>query len=120
LDKSFKRDRTFNLPDFWQDWVEESRRQQHRFPVSLHLHNSAMPTFENRFHNQIQSMQPINEQWTEYRCLFDDYNQARGSLLIWGGAIRIIEPETLRLGMVDFADQFLTANQKDGAMAPYQ
>jgi len=29
----------------------------------------------------------------------------------WGGAIRIIEPETLRLGMVDFAEQFLISNQ---------
>jgi predicted DNA-binding transcriptional regulator YafY len=111
LDETFKRDQTFNLPDFWQDWVVESRRQQQRFPVGLHLHNSALPTFENRFHNQIQSMQPFNEQWTECRCLFDDYNHARGSLLAWGGAIRIFEPETLRLGMIDFAEQFLTTNQ---------
>lgn len=111
LEETFARDQTFNLPAFWQEWVEDSRRQQQRFPVTLQLHVNAMPTFENRFHNQIQSMQPINEQWTEYRCLFDDYNHARGSLLIWGGAIRIIEPETLRLGMVDFAEQFLKSNQ---------
>lgn len=111
LDETFKRDSSFDLPDFWQDWVEDSRRQQQHFPVILQLHNSAMPYFENRFHNRIESARLINEQWTECRCHFDDYNHARGSLISWGGAIRIIEPETLRLGMIDFAEQFLTANQ---------
>ena len=120
LDESFKRDRTFNLPDFWQEWVEESRRQQQRFAVTLQLHVNAMATFENRFHNHIQSVQSINERWTECRCLFDDYNHARGSLLAWGGAIRIIEPETLRLGMIDFAEQFLKSNQRQMPKAPCQ
>jgi hypothetical protein len=111
LDESFERDRTFNLPTIWQEWVEKSHRQQQRFPVTLQLHVNAKPIFENRFHHRIQSLQAINDQWIECRCLFEDYNHARGSLLACGGAIRIIEPETLRLGMLDFAEQFLNANQ---------
>lgn len=111
LDQTFDRERTFDLPAFWQDWVEQSRREQQRFPVTLHLYNPAMASFENRFHDRIQSLQPLNQQWTECRCHFYHYNHARSSLLAWGGAIRVVEPETLRLGMLDFAQQFLLANQ---------
>ena len=111
LEETFERDDFFDLAVIWQGWLEDSRRQQQRFAVILQLHNSATSFFENRFHNRIQSARPINEQWTEYRCHFDDYNNARSSLLAWGGAVRIIEPETLRLGMLDFAEQFLMTNQ---------
>lgn len=111
LDETFTRNISFDLPAFWQYWVENSRRQQQRFPVTLQLRSNAKATFENRFHNRIEVIQPINEEWSKCRCHFDDYNHARSSLLGWGGAVHIIKPDTLRLGMIDFAQQFLAANQ---------
>jgi predicted DNA-binding transcriptional regulator YafY len=43
--------------------------------------------------------------WVMLELVFDSFEQARSRMLSFGGAVEVLEPEHLRLSVLDFAQQ---------------
>ncbi|MEE4193676.1 MAG: WYL domain-containing protein [Anaerolineae bacterium] len=109
-EQKFIRNPEFNLPGFWQEWAAIQQAQTKNFQVKLLLRSNAKSAFFATQQENIQSIDPIAGDWIPLICAFHGLDEARKVLLGWGGAIRIVEPEVLRLTMVDYAEQILQAN----------
>jgi predicted DNA-binding transcriptional regulator YafY len=54
-----------------------------------------------------QAGPPDADGWTTLTLLFESLYDARSRLLSWGGDIEVLEPDVLRMSIVDFAHQTL-------------
>ena len=89
--------------------AEHSTTQTQSYLVKLMVREKARSAFNTLHQKNILSLHRQSG-WHSVECAFHSLEEARGNLMQWGGAIRILEPEPLRLNMLDYAEQFLLAN----------
>lgn len=111
LGQPFVRDAAFDLSVVWTEWCRFQRGQTRQYAVEVQVKASALPAFSNQLHGNIEQVSPEENGWVRVACRFNRLEDAREQLLAWGGAVRVLAPEPLRLSMVDFARQFLTENE---------
>lgn len=107
----FQRDDNFDLAVVWGKWYRSQQQQMGHFKVTLLLKENAEKVFKSNHNTILKTIQPAETGWLRVECTFNRLEEARGELLQWGSAIRILEPEVLRLSMLDFAEQFLQQNK---------
>ena len=112
MDRTFRREPGFDLQAFWNEWAAIQQSQTKNYVVKILLRSTAKLTFLSRYQKNIQSISNEENNWYELICTFQNLEEARASLIHWGGAIRIIAPEPLRLSMLDYAEQFLKTNKE--------
>ncbi|MBN1812089.1 MAG: YafY family transcriptional regulator [Anaerolineae bacterium] len=111
-DEHFERPPDFDLTAFWELWCtgrEESRpaysvtvRVSPGLAVFLPLH------FGDRIREAIaQAELPDDKGWITLTLPFETFEEARGRILGFGKAVEVIEPEPLRLSVIDFARQIV-------------
>ena len=110
LDRTFLRESGFNLQTFWTEWANIQQAQTQHFEVTILLRQKAKSAFMSLQQKNIKSISKQPDSWHTVVCAFHNLEEARSSLLQWGGAIQILEPEPLRLNMIDYAQQFLKTN----------
>ena len=79
------------------------------FSMSLRVENQALPELERILERHIRRTGNSESGSTisEVEMAFDSFEHARSSLLAYGEAVEVIEPEALRLSMADFARRIL-------------
>jgi len=75
--------------------------------VTLCATPEALSELERAFGRQIQrrGKSKRTSRWLEVEMLFDNLEHARATLLSYGGAVEVLEPEALRLSIADFAQR---------------
>lgn len=110
VDQVFPRQHDFNLLAFWRDWCAKQRhiRTSYRAEVrlspdlaTLMLMNSSGSIGEVI----IRTSNPDAEGWIPATLAFDTFEIARKSILALGRAIEVLDPESLRLSVIDYANQ---------------
>ncbi len=109
-EQGFVRNNAFDLQGFWQEWSAIQQAQTRNFQVKLLLKTAAKSAFVATQQENIYAIDPGEGDWIPLTCAFHGLDEARKVLLAWGGAIRVVDPEVLRLTMVDYAEQFLKSN----------
>jgi predicted DNA-binding transcriptional regulator YafY len=112
LEDHFTRPPDFDLAGFWQGWCEEYEAQQHGYPVTLRISPGLLKLlplyFGQRFVEQLSKAGPPDEQdWVSIRLSFESLEAARDRVLSMGGAVEVIEPEALRMTVLDYAAQIV-------------
>lgn len=112
LDEHFVRPADFDLEAFWKAWSLDFRANRIRYPVLVsvapHFVSELSGLFGEHVHEQIAMAGPPDRNgWITIELLFESLWSARSRLLSFGGAVKVVEPEPLRLSMVDFARQVL-------------
>ncbi len=111
LDTCFERPADFDLAAFWRNWcIEfESSRACYRVRARVARHFIAdLPHhFGPQIRAQVDEAVPDEQGRIVVELMFESLGSARDRLLALGRAIEVLEPQPLRLSMVDFARQII-------------
>lgn len=111
-DHQFARDEAFDLAAFWMSWCRSSQNRRSFYPVQLRI----APTLLTKLHLYLgESVKYIvqadnqteSKDWKKVTIFYDHFFSARESILNFGNAAEILEPEALRLSVIDFAQQII-------------
>jgi predicted DNA-binding transcriptional regulator YafY len=109
-DEQFERPAEFDLTAFWKSWCAGQEENRPSYPVTARV-SPGMTTFlPLHFGDRIraaiaQAEPPDQEGWITLTLPFETFEEARGRILGFGKAVEVLEPEPLRLSVIDFAQQ---------------
>lgn len=122
-DESFERPDDFDLAAFWQGWCAEVEENRPYYPVIVRVAQDLAPWLPQYFGEPIreevaraqstpvqgvETGSPDTAGWLTVTLLFESLHEARERLLGFGGAVEVVAPVALRLGVVDFARQIIS------------
>jgi len=104
--------REFNLKSFWNEWCQKIGEQYSSFKVRVKVPKLLAPSIVAYVEEGRVPFSPIppkyNEQeWMEKELTFYSFEDARNKLLIFGSAVKVIEPISLKYNIKDYAEQVL-------------
>jgi predicted DNA-binding transcriptional regulator YafY len=110
LEERFERQVDFHLADFWRQWCSDYEQQQQGYPVRLRLSPGViklMPLyFGKRVTGLVKDADPPDEAgWVTLTLAFESLDSARDRILDLGSAAEVLEPEALRMSVIDYAAQ---------------
>jgi predicted DNA-binding transcriptional regulator YafY len=112
IDQVFDRDKDFDLITFWKDWCKASRDRRPVYPVLLKV----APDLITKLHLYLgegvkytlsEVGPPDARGWMVAKILYENFFQARESNLGMGRAAEVLEPEAIKLSVIDFARQIV-------------
>ncbi|MBN2393065.1 MAG: WYL domain-containing protein [Anaerolineae bacterium] len=111
-EESFTRPSDFALEAFWKAWCVERAERHQQFYVRARIAPEARAWLAFYLGSRSQDAlahagPPDAEGWFILDLTFDTLETARARLLPLGGAVEVLEPDTLRLSLADFAEQTL-------------
>jgi predicted DNA-binding transcriptional regulator YafY len=87
----------FHLPAFWQAWRQRSPAGS-RLVATVRIDPSLVPWLERQ-------VTDLRADGGIVSITFGSFEQARATILGWGGAVEVMAPEALRRSVADFAEQ---------------
>ena len=101
----------FDLVEFWEVWCDEYESHP-PFQAKVRVAPEALPMLAeyvgDRARGQLaRSPAPDADGWVTLNLPFESFIAARSRLLGLGRAVEVLEPETLRKSLVDFAGQIV-------------
>jgi predicted DNA-binding transcriptional regulator YafY len=107
LDETFGREDGFDLEDFWTAWGRDYEASRGSLQVKAKASTNAIEqlTYGLAQHIDLVHAEGADGESREITLSFDSLEQARGCLLAYGSAIKVLEPKALRLSIEDFAEQ---------------
>ncbi|MGE5375259.1 MAG: helix-turn-helix transcriptional regulator [Bacteroidota bacterium] len=116
LADGFARPSNFQLEAFWKKWCREYESQP-PFCAQVRVAPEVLPILAgyvgDRARSQLAAQHmPDADGWVTLELPFDSFIAARSHLLGLGRAVEVLEPETLRRSLVDFAEQIVKFYQK--------
>jgi len=118
LAESFTRDDDFDLEIFWKDWCKTSQERRSVYEAQLKV----APELLTKLHYYlgqavkfiISEKIPVDDSgWRVVMIQFDNFFRARENILNFGSAAEVLEPEALKLSVIDFAKQIVDFYQTD-------
>ena len=108
---NFTRPPEFQLEAFWENWCREYESQP-LFCARVRVAPEAIPMLAeyvgDRARGQLPRPHiPDNDGWVTLDLPFESFVAARSRLLGLGRAVEVLEPETLRKSLIDFAEQIV-------------
>ncbi len=110
--ESFERRADFDLAEFWKAWITEFEESRAYYPVVVRVSPdfvSVLPLyFGDPLRAQIaQAGPPDADGWITLTLPFERLEAARDRILGFGRAVEVLEPEALRLSVIDYAQQIV-------------
>jgi predicted DNA-binding transcriptional regulator YafY len=110
LNETFIRPPGFDLVTFWQKWCIEQEACRSSYTVTVlispALANASQWILGERLRQAInQTGQLETRGFVRVRLDFESFNEARNYVLGFGVAMEVLEPEALRLNVIDYAKQ---------------
>lgn len=100
----------FKLEVFWGKWCSEIDKKYSSFRVKVLVPKQLKSKIDIYITNGTVPFTPIpidytKEEWLPIDLFFDSFEDARHKLLSFGGAVKVVEPESLRYSIIDYAKQ---------------
>ncbi|HSP15402.1 MAG TPA: YafY family protein [Thermoanaerobaculia bacterium] len=114
LEQPFVRPRDFDLAAFWESSAARFRERLPRFEVVIRAESAVIPLLRSmiRF-GAIDVLEPDEKSgWTCLSMHFDTEDAARHTLLGFGTSVEVIDPESLRGGIVETARSIVELNER--------
>ena len=111
-DERFERPEYFDLTAFWKAWCAGREESRPSYPVTARVSPALVPYLPRYFGDLIretvaQAGPPDAEGWITLTLPFETVFAARERILGFGKAVEVLEPESLRRSVIDFATQIL-------------
>ena len=109
LPGTFTRPADFDLASFWEEWCREYESQP-PFTARVRVSPEALPILADYVGDRARGQAftpspPMHDGWVTLDLPFESFVTARTRLLGLGRAVEVLEPESLRKSLVDFAEQ---------------
>jgi predicted DNA-binding transcriptional regulator YafY len=113
----FERLPSFDLSSFWNDWCAVRENSRSFLDVTVRISPRFLPWIRSWFKDttahSIQAVGDADEAgWVRHILRFESFESARTVLLGWGNAAEVLEPEALRLSILDFAGEIVVLYKK--------
>jgi predicted DNA-binding transcriptional regulator YafY len=113
LNEPFIRPLGFDLVTFWQNWCTEQEACRSSYAVIVRispvLAGASQWILGERLRHAIDETGQLETQgFVRARLDFESFNEARNYVLGFGVAMEVLEPEALRLSVIDYAKQIVT------------
>jgi len=107
LEERFERPNTFNLTSYWAEWAAKYEANRPVFLVIALAEAGVLPFLESELGGDRvnYSEEPESDGQIYVQLAFERFEEARSTLLGFGGAIEVISPEALRRSIADFGEQ---------------
>jgi predicted DNA-binding transcriptional regulator YafY len=110
--EKFAREPGFDLVSFWTKWCENSTDRRPVYQVRLHLTPGLFAKLPLYLGPEIKYLHCKNDEldkngWKDVTIFYENFFRARESVLSFGRAAEVVEPEALRLSVIDFARQII-------------
>jgi len=117
MDEHFERPADFDLEAFWKAWCARREESRPRYPVTVRIAPGLVALLPLYFGDRIRERiaeagPPDGEGWITLTLLFERIETARERILGFGRAVEVLEPEPLRLSVIDFAQQIVDFYRK--------
>jgi predicted DNA-binding transcriptional regulator YafY len=111
-DQTCERDVDFDLAGFWKGWCKATQERHSVLEVQIKVKDNLLRSLPYYLGEGVKfklcDADPCNEQeWRNVTIWFDNMFQAREKLLSMGGAAEVLEPEALKLSVIDYANQII-------------
>jgi predicted DNA-binding transcriptional regulator YafY len=112
-EQRFLRPMDFDLESFWEVWCRDTERMLTGFKVLVRVSPDFIPELPRFFGSSIQTRisaaePPDEEGWIKLELFFDSFDAARDRLLGFGQGVEVLDPLSLRLSILDYAEQVLS------------
>lgn len=112
MDEHFERPTDFDLAAFWKAWCAGREESRSSYPVTVRVSPDLVPFLPLYFGDRIRARvaeagPPDGAGWITLTLPFERFEAARERILGFGRAVEVLEPEPLRLSVIDFARQVL-------------
>jgi predicted DNA-binding transcriptional regulator YafY len=116
LSGTFTRPPEFDLASFWEAWCRNYESKP-PFRARVRVGPEALPNLAeyvgDRARGGLSQLSPPDQDgWVTIDLPFESFFAARTHLLGLGRAVEVLEPETLRKSLVDFAEQVVMFYKK--------
>jgi predicted DNA-binding transcriptional regulator YafY len=116
-DESFERPADFDLAAFWKEWCAEREKSRTFFPVTVRVAPDFVSELPRYFGTRVratiaQAGPPDDEGWITLELPFESLGAARERILGLGRAVEVLEPQALRMSVVDFAVQIVALYER--------
>ena len=106
LGATFERDRSFDLQSFWTQWLALRQAARGFYAVTVQVSDRHWPGISRHLSRYVTDAGWVDQnQNRTVQLNFINLPEARSQLLALGGAVKILNPEPLRLSVQDFALQ---------------
>ncbi len=108
-EQRFERDRDFDLVAFWRRWCAENEDSRLSFCATVRVDAELLPLLAGVL-GQAVGGDSGEIGFGGKVCLqlwFASFEEARGRILSYGGAVEVVEPQPLRQSIADYARQIL-------------
>jgi len=111
LEERFERPETFDLASYWAQWAARHEANRSVFAVIALARLGVLVNLENELGKDrvVRSEEPERNGRVQVQLTFEYLEEARSTLLGFGGAIEVVSPEALRRSMADFGEQIHSA-----------
>jgi len=108
-DRTFNRPAGFDLETFWTQWTAEYEAGLWFFEVRARVRQDVLPEIEHDLDRHIQHTDASLEdkKWVLVELAFDHFEHARATLLAFGGAVEVLQPEALRQSIAAYAQSIV-------------
>jgi len=114
----FERPAGFDLEACWKALCEQIEEHRSSYPTRLRVSPALLPYLQNYLGERSRGITaqsaPDADGWTTVDLVFEYEWEARTFVLGWGRAVEVLEPEVLRLSVIDYAGQILAYNRERG------
>ena len=117
LEEDFKREADFDLVRYWNEWCKTAKDQRSFYHVRLRVAPTLLSNLRYYLGETVKFSTPDSipadyRGWREVNIQYENYITARQSILNFGRAAEVVEPEALRYGVIDFARQIVDFYQE--------
>ncbi|HSV85554.1 MAG TPA: YafY family protein [Levilinea sp.] len=114
----FERPPDFDLEACWKALCEQIEENRSSYPAKLRVSPALLPYLQNYLGERCRGITAQSEPdaggWTTVDLVFEYEWEARTFVLGWGRAVEVLEPEVLRLSVIDYAGQILAYYRERG------
>jgi predicted DNA-binding transcriptional regulator YafY len=116
LDQGFRRPPDFDLVQYWNEWCKTAREQRAFYHARLRMSPTLLGKLryylsESDKFTVLETASTDDKGWCEVIIQYENYFAARQSILNFGRAAEVLEPEALRVSVIDFAQQIVDLYQ---------
>jgi predicted DNA-binding transcriptional regulator YafY len=118
LEERFTHPDDFDLAGYWSQWCRKYEGFLTGFNVTLEVAPRMIPLLPQAFGRQVGEQLSDGdgkdaEGWRRIEVTFESFEAAREKILGYGGGVRVVAPQALRLSVQDYAAQTLKLYQAD-------
>jgi predicted DNA-binding transcriptional regulator YafY len=110
LNENFSREKYFDLVLEWKKWCKANQDHRSVFTAKIMVAPELIQHLKlylraNTDYQIVETNQNNENGWVEVSIIFENFFQARECILSMGRAAQVVEPEPLKLSIIDFAEQ---------------